>query len=348
LANSTAASNTTSTRRSTRFWARDHSFGESFGIDDKFSVHDSTAISFEESVSTFVQTWETLCLSSGGDIFTNDPCTSLAGFAGIDALLETADPCDQHFIADSMITFAKSEGVTNSDDLINFAISYRRHARNAVEILGVVPSSLYCLETPVNSELIGVYNEQLDGCDPGLFGSPTSAMVPFGSSGTCPQGMSADVDSCDCASSDGTDDSTDDSSDGTDDSTDSTDDSSDGSDDCSDGSDDCSGSDDSTDDSSDSTDDSGDDSTDSTDGSDDSTDDSSDSTDDSGDDSTDSTDNSSDDSSDASTTDTADASTATDASSTDSSDASSTDSASSAAATDSSSVVDNDPEGRRK
>lgn len=179
--NSTAASNSTSSRRSTRFWARDHSFGESIGIDDKFSVHDSTSISFEESVSTFVQTWETLCLSSGGDIFTNDPCTTLGGFSGIDALLETADPCDQHFIADSMITFAKSEGITNGDDLINFALSYRRHARNAVEVLGVIPSSLFCLESSVNTELIGVYNEQLSGCNPGLFGSPTTAMVPFGS-----------------------------------------------------------------------------------------------------------------------------------------------------------------------
>ena len=179
--NSTATTNSTSSRRSTRFWARDHSFGESIGIDDKFSIHDSTSISFEESVSTFVETWETLCLSSGGDIFTNDPCTSLAGFAGIDALLETADPCDQQFIADSMITFAKSEGIVNSDSLISFALSYRRHARNAVEVLGVIPSSLFCLETPVNTELIGVYNEQLSGCNPGLFGSPTVSMVPFGS-----------------------------------------------------------------------------------------------------------------------------------------------------------------------
>lgn len=176
-----STADTSSSRRSTQFWARDSSFGESFGIDDKFAFHDSTAISFEESVSTFVQTWETLCLSSGGDIFTNDPCTSFGGFAGIDALLETADPCDQHFIADSMITFAKSEGIVNSDDLINFAISYRKHARNAVKVLDVIPSSLFCLEAPINTELVGVYNEQLDGCDPGLFGSPTTSMVPFGS-----------------------------------------------------------------------------------------------------------------------------------------------------------------------
>ncbi|KAF9477556.1 hypothetical protein BDN70DRAFT_896432 [Pholiota conissans] len=228
--NSTAAANTTATRRSTRFWARDHHFSDFGGFDssdvDVFSEHDSVSVSFEEEASTFVSTWETLCLNSGGDIFTDDPCTNLAGFNGIDALLETAGSCDQQFIADSMITFAKSKGIRNSDDLINFALSYRRHARNAVKILDIIPSSLYCLEEPVNVELHGVYNEQLEGCDPGLFGSPTVSMVPFGSDGTCPFGMSADVDTCGCVSSDGTTDSTDgtdDTTDGTDDTTDSTD-----------------------------------------------------------------------------------------------------------------------------
>jgi hypothetical protein len=302
--NSTVADNSTTTTNSTatrRFWAR-HGFS-GFGFSDGFSEHSSVSVSvsFEESVTTFVQTWEDLCLVSGGDIFTHDPCVNLGGSFGIDALLETADPCDQQDLADSMITFAKSRGIENRDDLIDYAIRFRKHARRSVEILGVIPSSLFCLKASINPELNGIYNEQIDGANPGLFGSPNDALVPFGSSGTCPYEMTADVDSCGCIGSDGSDssDSTDssDSSDGSDstDSTDGTDDSSDSSD-STDGSDDSSDSTDGTDDSSDST---------------DGTDDSSDSTD-----SSDSSDGTSTDSSDASATDSADASAATDASST--------------------------------
>lgn len=275
--NSTATANSTVTRR---FWAR-HGFHG--GFSDTTFEHTSVSVSFEETITSFVSQWDDLCLNSGGDIFTHDPCVNLGGSFAIDALLETADPCDQQDIADSIITFAKSDGIRNRDALINYGISFRRHARRSVEILGVVPSSLFCLRAPINPELVGVYNEQCDGVNPGVFGSPNTPLVPFGAAGTCPLGMSPDVDTCGCVSSDGTDDSTD-----TSDSTDSTDDSSDSTD--------------STDDSSDATDSTGDssDSTDSTDAS-----------------STDSSDASSTDSADASTatdatsTDTADATAAT-------------------------------------
>ncbi|PPQ86930.1 hypothetical protein CVT25_009816 [Psilocybe cyanescens] len=332
--NSTATANSTATRR---FWSRGfHGSGFHDGLSSfdssSFSEETSVSISFEETVSTFVETWEDLCLVSGGDIFTNDPCNTLAGDFGIDALSEHADACDQLDISDSMITFAKSHGIRNKDALIKHALSFRAHPRNAVEVLGVIPSSLYCLRAPINPELVGIYNEQIDGVNPGLFGSPSAPLVPFGSSGTCPLDMTADMSSCGCTGSDGTTDSSaDDSADSTDDSTDSTDDSAD-----------------STDDSTDSTDDSAD-----------STDDSTDSTD-----STDSADAS--DATDATSTDTADASAATDASadatSTDSADASdSTDAATADAVTPPTDTATganfqptdisgnvNDPNGRRK
>lgn len=41
------------------------------------------------------QEWQDLCLASGGDIFTNDPCVKLAGEDGINALLAGDDPCAQ-------------------------------------------------------------------------------------------------------------------------------------------------------------------------------------------------------------------------------------------------------------
>ncbi|KAF4615194.1 hypothetical protein D9613_002617 [Agrocybe pediades] len=240
--NSTATTNTTATRR---FWARHGGFGFggfSSSFSDVVSESTSVSVSFEETVSSFVETWEDLCLVSGGDIYTHDPCTNFGGYYAIDALSEYADSCDQQVLADSMITFAKSSGIVNRDALINYAISFRRHPRHAVEILGVVPSSLYCLTPPINEELVGVYNDQLEGVNPGLYGSPSAPIVPFGSEGTCPLGMTADVSSCGCVGSDGTTDV----SDGTDtDTSDSTDDSGEDTPDDS--------SDDSTDDSSDAT-----------------------------------------------------------------------------------------------
>jgi len=124
--------------------------------------------------------WQNLCFASGGDIFTNDPCVELAGLGGINALLANANPCDQQDVADAMIDFARSEGVINSDELIAFAIQYRQHPRNALNILGVVPSSPYCLVAPRNPELFGIYNGQVDGVVPGLYGGPNVPIVPFG------------------------------------------------------------------------------------------------------------------------------------------------------------------------
>lgn len=125
-------------------------------------------------------TWQRLCLASGGDIFTLQPCVNYAGIDGINALLANADPCTQQDNADAMVTFAKSAGVTNREALIANAIAYRKHARNALNILGVIPSTPYCQRAPKNPELNGVVNEQLDGVDPGLFGSPNIPIMPFG------------------------------------------------------------------------------------------------------------------------------------------------------------------------
>ena len=79
-----------------------------------------------------------------------------------------------------MIDFAKSAGVTNKDALIANAIAYRKHPRNALNINGVTPSTLFCETAPRNVELKGIVNAQLDGVDPGLFGSPATGIVPFG------------------------------------------------------------------------------------------------------------------------------------------------------------------------
>ncbi|KAF7440642.1 hypothetical protein PC9H_000989 [Pleurotus ostreatus] len=146
--------------------------------------------------------WQELCLISGADVFTptgdDSPCVKLAGFDGINALLANAGPCDQQDNADAMIDFAKSPGVSNSDVLINFAIQYRKHARNALNVLGVVPSTPYCQKPPRNAELKGIVNSQLDGVDPGVFGGPNSPMVSFGAPGTCPFGTTPDVATCSC------------------------------------------------------------------------------------------------------------------------------------------------------
>ncbi|KAH9066417.1 hypothetical protein EDB87DRAFT_1672249 [Lactarius vividus] len=128
------------------------------------------------------QNWQSLCLVSGGDIFTNQPCVELAGLGGIDALLSTGGVCDQQDIADKMIDFAKSEGITNKQALIAAAVAYRQHARNADDMGGGV----------------GIVNEQLPGVDPGLYGGPNEPIVAFGEDGTCPAGLTPDVSTCSC------------------------------------------------------------------------------------------------------------------------------------------------------
>lgn len=79
-----------------------------------------------------------------------------------------------------MIDFAKSPGVTNSDALIANAVAYRQHPRNALNILGVVPSTPFCQRAPRNQELVGVVNNQLPGVNPGIFGGPSFGLVAFG------------------------------------------------------------------------------------------------------------------------------------------------------------------------
>lgn len=150
----------------------------------------------------------------------------LAGLDGLNALLADADPCAQQDNADAMIAFANSGGVNNTDELIANAIVYRQHPRNAMNILGVIPSTVYCQKAPQSSELVGVVNAQLDGVDPGLFGSPNIPLMPFGarkylsnnpclqyliryfSAGTCPFGQDPDVTTCTCVNTTATEDPT--------------------------------------------------------------------------------------------------------------------------------------------
>ena len=127
------------------------------------------------------QSWQNLCIASGGPRNpNNDPCVELAGINGINALLAGAGPCAQQDNADAMVDFAKQPGIKNEQALIDNAIAYRKHPRNALNIGGVVPSTPFCEKAPRNPELNGVVNGQLEGVDPGLFGSPNIAIVAFG------------------------------------------------------------------------------------------------------------------------------------------------------------------------
>jgi len=147
------------------------------------------------------QSWQSLCVQSGGNRNGpgGDPCVVLAGQNGISSLLANADACAQQDNADAMVDFAKSPGVNNEQALIANAISYRKHPRNALNINGVTPSTLFCEKAPRNQELKGVVNAQLQGVDPGLFGSPSTGIVAFGAPGTCPVGQTADVATCSCS-----------------------------------------------------------------------------------------------------------------------------------------------------
>ena len=128
------------------------------------------------------QSWQNLCEASGGNRNGpgGDPCVVLAGQNGISALLANADACAQQNNADAMVDFAKSPGVNNEQALIANAVAYRKHPRNALNINGVTPSTLFCENAPRNQELNGVVNAQLQGVDPGLFGSPSTGIVAFG------------------------------------------------------------------------------------------------------------------------------------------------------------------------
>ncbi|KAI0291076.1 hypothetical protein B0F90DRAFT_407732 [Multifurca ochricompacta] len=153
----------------------------------------------QSDLGQVAQSWQNLCVKSGGVRNpNNDPCVQLAGVNGISSLLANADACAQQDNADAMVDFAKSKGIKNKQALINNAIAYRKHPRNALNINGVVPSTLFCEKAPRNAELKGVANAQLQGVNPGLFGSPKTGIVAFGASGTCPFGKKADVATCTC------------------------------------------------------------------------------------------------------------------------------------------------------
>lgn len=104
----------------------------------------------------------------------------LAGVDGINALLADAEPCAQQDNADAMIDFARSPGVTNTDALIANAVAYASHPRNALNINGVIPSTLFCQRAPRNPELAGVVRPQLDGVNLGIFGDVNSGLFAFG------------------------------------------------------------------------------------------------------------------------------------------------------------------------
>ncbi|KAF9265571.1 hypothetical protein L218DRAFT_986277 [Marasmius fiardii PR-910] len=148
---------------------------------------------------SFLLGWQDLCLASGGDILSVDSPCFFGNTHAFDALLATADVCAQQDVADAMITFAKSKGILNRNDLISFAIGYRQLPRQAVRILGVVPATPYCLRAPINSELIRIVNKQTEGVVIGVYGGPNYPMIKFGSRGSCPFGTQPDVSSCTCA-----------------------------------------------------------------------------------------------------------------------------------------------------
>ncbi|KAJ3839842.1 hypothetical protein F5878DRAFT_98596 [Lentinula raphanica] len=146
--------------------------------------------------------WSDLCAASGiSDLSVQYLCLNMGQDGWGFALSAAADACVQQTIADQMISFAKLPGILNSEDIISYAISYRQLARQAVSVSGVVPSTLYCTVPPVNPEISGIANTQPAGVNPGLFGSPTVPVVPFGSDGTCPYGSVPDVSTCDCTGS---------------------------------------------------------------------------------------------------------------------------------------------------
>jgi hypothetical protein len=135
----------------------------------------------QSDLGQVAQSWQNLCVQSGGPRPPgNDPCLKLAGQNGISALLANADACAQQVNADAMVDFAKQPGIKNKQALINNAIAYRKHPRNALNINGVVPSTLFCEKAPRNPELNGVVNAQLQGVNAGLFGSPSTGVVAFG------------------------------------------------------------------------------------------------------------------------------------------------------------------------
>jgi len=153
----------------------------------------------QDDLQSTVDSFRQLCVASGGDT-SNDICDTLTVINGINALLAGADPCAQQNVADSMIDFAKGPGISadKTAAMIANAQSYRQHPRNALNINGITPSTPFCEQAPRNSELDGLFQQQLAGVDPGEFGGPNFPIVDFGASGTCPFGQTPDVATCSC------------------------------------------------------------------------------------------------------------------------------------------------------
>ncbi|KAJ7709753.1 hypothetical protein B0H17DRAFT_236727 [Mycena rosella] len=164
------------------------------------AADNSTTAAKRYAFHDFEDAWLDLCTSSGGDIFDDsDPCFEL-GINGYSALFAEADVCAQQENADAMITFAKSQGVVNSAQLIDVALAYRQLSRESVEIMGFYPSTPYCTIAPINPELGGVWNDQPQGVQQGIYGGPNYPIVPFGDDGSCPYGQTPDVNTCSCIS----------------------------------------------------------------------------------------------------------------------------------------------------
>ncbi|KAJ7444931.1 hypothetical protein FB451DRAFT_74789 [Mycena latifolia] len=115
------------------------------------------------------------------------------------ALFADADVCAQQETADAMISFAKSAQF-HTAELIEIAVAYRRLARESVEIMGFYPSTPYCTLSPINLELLGVWNEQPEGITVAYYGGPNYPIVPFGDDASCPYGQTPDVTTCSCVS----------------------------------------------------------------------------------------------------------------------------------------------------
>lgn len=69
----------------------------------------------QDDLPAVAQSWQDLCLKSGGDTVTGAPCVKLAGQDGITALLGAADPCAQQDNADGTYsTLLNNLEVTNT------------------------------------------------------------------------------------------------------------------------------------------------------------------------------------------------------------------------------------------
>lgn len=149
---------------------------------DSITVIETSYVPFDWS------RWNDLCSLTGGRRFAFGDdlgCSSWKGFDGSFALDARAPPCLQQQFADIMITYAKRHGGKHRRAWIKEVLKYRRHPRKVVKVLGVYPSTPYCLDKPHNPELLGVWNSQLKGVDFGIYGGPNYDLKAFGDRTLC-------------------------------------------------------------------------------------------------------------------------------------------------------------------